>query len=182
MARSRMNLQGTNDWPLSKKMKSIELQKFIQNISAELYSFAFILIPDDLQASQLMIDSVSVFLIQNKPLVDLWKKSSDVDLVQHSENVKRHLYKAMYELSKKRYNQLRLSFKNMEDSSGFFSLNFDDKAALFLQERTDFPLELIQFILDKTEGEILAHLYSARIFMVNFKNHVSNHNEGLGIG
>jgi len=51
-------------------MKIEELQKYIQNLSPELYSFAYVLIPDDLQASQLMIDCVQSFLIQKKPLIE----------------------------------------------------------------------------------------------------------------
>ena len=50
-------------------MKSEELQKFIQNLSPELYSFAYVLVPDDLQASQLMIDGVQSFLIQKKSIL-----------------------------------------------------------------------------------------------------------------
>jgi hypothetical protein len=166
-------------------MKTIELEKFIQHLSTDLYSFAFILIPDDLQATQLMIDSVSAFLIKNKAMVEKWKSASENELLQHSEEIRINLYKAMYDLSKKRYHQLRLSFKNIEDSSGFFSLDFDDKAVLFLQERTDFSLELIEFIVAKSRGEILAHLYSARMTMVsklpsrsadNEQNYFRNHN------
>ncbi|MBC7428435.1 MAG: hypothetical protein H7336_07485 [Bacteriovorax sp.] len=167
-------------------MKTIELEKFIQNLSTDLYSFAFILIPDDLQATQLMIDSVSAFIIKNKFLVDKWKAASESEVVEHSHDIKIHLYKAMYDLSKKRYNQLRLSFKDIEDQSGFFSLEFDDKAVLFLQERSEFSLELIEFILGKSRGEVLAHLYSARISMVSKlpgrtdkvseQNHFRNHN------
>jgi hypothetical protein len=144
-------------------MKTPELEKFIQNLSPDLYSFAYILIPDDLQATQLMIDSVAAFLIQKKSLLDKWMSQDEATF---KEDLKVHLYKSMYDLSKKRYNQLRMSFKNIEDGSGFFSMEFDEKAVLFLQERTDFRPELIEFILGKTRGEILAYLYSARIKMV----------------
>lgn len=148
-------------------MKTIELEKFIQNLSTDLYSFAYILIPDDLQATQLMIDSVSAFMIKNKFLIDKWKVADEADSLEHSTDIRTHLYKSLYDLSKKRYNQLRLSFKDLEDKSGFYSLEFDDKAVLFLQERTDFSLELIEFLLSKTRGEVLAHLYSARMTMVS---------------
>ena len=146
-------------------MKTLELEKYIQNLSPDLYSFAYILIPDDLQASQLMIDSVAAFIIQKKSLIEKWTASAADD--QYSQDIKIHLYKSMYELSKKRYNQLRMSFKDIEDNSGFFSLDFDEKAVLFLQERTEFPLDLIEFILAKTRAEVLAFLYSARIKMVS---------------
>lgn len=148
-------------------MKTLELEKFIQNRSSELYSFAFILIPDDLQATQLMIDSVSTFMIQKRSLIDKWNESLQSQLSENTNDIKINLYKAMYELAKKRYSQLKMSFKKIEDNSGFFSLDFDDKAVLFLKERTDFSFEIIEFILGKTRLEVQAHLYSARIKMVN---------------
>lgn len=165
-------------------MKTLELEKLIQNLSTDLYSFAFILIPDDLQATQLMIDSVSAFIIQKKTLIDKWSTTSESELVHNSKDIKIHLYRSMYDLAKKRYNQVRMSFKSIEDNSGFFALEFDDKAALFLKERTDFPLDVIEFILGQSRSEVLAHLYSARIKMVNngpahseaIHNDVRNHN------
>lgn len=149
------------------KMKTLDLEKYIQNLSTDLYSFAFILIPDDLQATQLMIDSVSAFMIQKKDLIESLTKKGESHLLASTEDIKIQLYKLMYEMSKKRYHQLRMSFKNVEDNSGFFALEFDDKAVLFLQERTDFSMEIMEFILGKTKTEVLAHLYSARIAMVS---------------
>lgn len=164
-------------------MKNIELETFIQNQSAELYSFAFILIPDDLQATQLMIDSVSAFMIQKRTLIDKWS-AKDISVLSHnSQDIKIHLYKSMFDLAKKRYHQVRMSFKSVEDNSGFFALDFDDKAVLFLKERTDFPLDVIEFVLDQTRSEIMAHLVSARMNLIKnqeqnagFGNSVSNHN------
>ena len=165
-------------------MKTIELEKLIKNLSTDLYSFAYILIPDDLQATQLMIDSVSAFIIQNKSLIDKWSSTNESELVHNSNDIKNYLYKSMYELSKKRYNQIRTSLKAIEDSSGFFSLDFDDKVCLFLKEKTDFELDKIEFILGQTRTEVLAHLYSARLKMVNnipihpatAVNELKNHN------
>lgn len=147
-------------------MKTLVLEKFIQNLSTDLYSFAFILIPDDLQATQLMIDAVSAFMIQKKSLIEKWSSANESELKENSSDIKIHLYRSMYELSKKRYNQLRMSFKDVEDSSGFFSLEFSDKAALFLKEKSDFEFDVIEFILGQSKNEVLAHLYSARLHLL----------------
>ena len=98
------------------KMKTLDLEKYIQNLSTDLYSFAFILIPDDLQATQLMIDSVSAFMIQKKDLIESLTKKGESHLLANTEDIKIQLYKLMYEMSKKRYHQLRMSFKNVEDN------------------------------------------------------------------
>lgn len=147
-------------------MKTLDLEKFIQSLSTDLYSFAYILIPDDLQATQLMIDSVAALMIQKKSLVDQWSKAPADQLLENTEEIKLHLYKSIYDLSKKRYHQLRAGLKSVEDGSGFFSLDFDDKAILFLQERSEFSSERIEFISSKSKTEVLAHLYSARINLI----------------
>lgn len=164
-------------------MKTLDLEKFIQGLSTDLYSFAFILIPDDLQATQLMIDSVAALVIQKKSLVDQWSKSSADKVLEHSEEIKLHLYKTLYDLSKKRYHQLKAGLRSIEDNSGFFALDFDDKAVLFLQERSEFSSEMIEFISSKSKTEVLAHLYSARINMIEglsarpgLQNDFRNHN------
>lgn len=160
-------------------MKLIELEKFIQNQSTELYSFAFILIPDDLQATQLMIDSVSAFMIQNKSLIEKWSLKGE-SVVEHNPlDIKIHLYKSMFDLAKKRYQQVRMSFKSIEDNSGFFSLDFDDKAILFLKERTDLPFDVIEFITGQTRSEILAHLYSARMNLVKTQDNRTQLREAI---
>lgn len=145
-------------------MKNADLEKFIQSLSHDLYSMAFVLIPDDLQASQLMIDSVQAFLIKMSPLKDKWEQNLlEEDEVR--ESLKMELFKNIYELSKKRYYQLKMSFKEMEDSNGFFSLELDEKAALYLKEQAHCSLEKCEFILAKSRTELLAHLYSARTKM-----------------
>lgn len=146
-------------------MKTEELKKFIQNLSPDLYSFAYVLIPDDLQASQLMIDCVQSFLIQKKPLIDRMFLSKTKIATNFSDEVRYSLFKIVFELSKKRYQQLKMSFSDVEQNGGFFSLDFDEKAILFLKERGNLELYQIESITSCNQAEVLAHLYSARIKM-----------------
>lgn len=153
-------------------MKNVDLEKFIQGLSQELYSMAFVLIPDDLQASQLMIDAVSAFLIQRASLIEKWESEAQGSEDQYKATCKAFLLRTIYELSKKRYGQLKMSFKEVEDNSGFFSLDIDEKAALYLKDRLAFSLEMCEFIMAKSRMEILAHLYSARVKMTETSNTV----------
>ncbi|MDD4972829.1 MAG: hypothetical protein PHY93_00680 [Bacteriovorax sp.] len=146
-------------------MKTEELQKYIQNLSPELYSMAFVLIPDDLQASQLMIDCVQSFLIQKKTLIEkmgLTKNKIEKNLL---EETKLNLIKIVYELSRKRYLQLKISLSDVEGNGGFFSLDFDEKAILYLKEKANLDLDQIEFITSTSRSEVLSYLYSARIKM-----------------
>ncbi len=153
------------------QMKISDLEKFIQSQSLDLYSMAYILIPDDLQASQLMIDTVTAFLIQKSPTIAKWLAEKSSVEEKHFK-CKTHLLKSMYELSRKRYHQLKISLKDVEDASGFFALDFDEKAVLYLKEQAGFNLEDMEFIMAKSRSEILAYLYSARLKMVEGQNTV----------
>jgi predicted DNA-binding protein (UPF0251 family) len=146
-------------------MKTDELQKFIQNLSPDLYSFAYILIPDDLQASQLMIDCVQSFIIQKRPMIERMTLTKNKMVRNLLDETKSHLFQILCELAKKRYQQLKMSFSVVEQSGGFFALEFDEKAVLYLKDKVAMDLEQIEFITGLTRAELLAKLYSARIKM-----------------
>ena len=146
-------------------MKTEELQNYIKNLSPELYSFAYVLVPDDLQASQLMIDCVQAFLIQKKALIEKMGQTKNKIVKNLLEETKLNLIKIVYELSRKRYKHLKISLSDVEGSGGFFSLDFDEKAILYLKEKTNLDLIQIEFITSTTKSEILSYLYSARIKM-----------------
>ena len=164
-------------------MKTEELQKYIQNLSPELYSFAYVLIPDDLQASQLMIDCVQSFLIQKKDLVEKMGQSKIKIIKNLLEETKLNIIKIVFELSRKRYQQLKISLSDIEGHGGFFYLDFDEKAILYLKEKAGFDLNTIEFITSTTRVEILSYLYSARIKMTEFMpdNLFLNETENGGI-
>lgn len=146
-------------------MKIKELEKYLQNLSPELYSFAYVLIPDDLQASQLMIDCVQSYLIQKKLFIEKLASIEQPISKNSLEEIKLDILKIIYELSKKRYQQLKISLKDVEKASEFFSLDFDEKASLYLKEKGDCNLSQIEFITSKTRAENLSYLYSSRTKM-----------------
>lgn len=154
-------------------MKTADFEKLIQKDSADLYGFAYILIPDDLQASQLMIDSLQAFLIQKKNLIEKWLASEKREDI--GSEVLIYLYQSLFELSKKRYHQLKLSLMNVDDSGGFFSLELDEKAVLYLKERTSLSLESIEFVTSKNRLEVLNLMYSSRMKMIKKREEISTY-------
>lgn len=146
-------------------MKTDELQKYIQNLSPDLYSFAYVLIPDDLQASQLMIDCVQSFIIQKRPMIERMILTKNKLVRNLLDETKSNLFQILFELAKKRYQQLKMSFSAVEQSGGFFALEFEEKAVLYLKEKAAMDLDQIEFITGLTRAELLARLYSARIKM-----------------
>ena len=147
-------------------MKTKELQRFIQKLSPDLYSFAYVLIPDDLQATQLIIDCVQSFIIQKTILIDklLQTKNGEVQNALLDE-ARLQLQKIIFEIAKKRYQQLKVSFQDVESEIGFFSLEFEEKAVLYLKEKIGHDLEIVEMITALSQSEILANLYVARLKM-----------------
>jgi hypothetical protein len=147
-------------------MKIKELQRFIQKLSPDLYSFAYVLIPDDLQASQLIIDCVQSFLIQKTVLIDKLQqaKSKEVESALLDE-VRLQLQKIIFDIAKKRYQQLKISFQDVESEIGFFSLEFEEKAVLYLKDKIGHSLDTIEMITSLSQSETLANLYVARVKM-----------------
>ncbi len=148
-------------------MKIEDLQKYIHNSSTDLYSFAYVLIPDDLQATQLMIDCVQSFLIQKNTLIDRAVCTKGIDTNDFFIEVKLNLLKIIFELSRKRYQQLKMSFHDVEKNGGFFSLDFDEKSVLYLKEKSLLELNSIEYITSLNQAEVLAFLASARTKMVH---------------
>lgn len=146
-------------------MKIEELQKYIQNLSPELYSFAYVLIPDDLQASQLMIDCVQSFLIQKKSLVEKMGQSKNKIVLNLLDETRLQLLKIVFDLSRKRYQQLKSSLSDVEGTGGFFALEFNEKAILYLKDKAEIEQEVIEFITSSTSSEVLSHLNVARVKM-----------------
>lgn len=146
-------------------MKIEDIQKIIQQQSSDLYSFAYILIPDDLQASQLLIDGVQSFLVQKNLYLEKLLQVKSKTSVAHSEEIKMNILKMIYEISRKRYQQLKMSFQEVERSGGFFALDLDEKCVLFLKEKFQFEIENIEFVVSMSQAELLAYLYSARVKM-----------------
>lgn len=146
-------------------MKTDELQKYIQNLSPDLYSFAYVLIPDDLQASQLMIDCVQSYLVQKRPAIERMALAKNKVVRNLFDETKAHLFQIIFELAKKRYKQLKMSFSEVEQNGGFFSLELEEKSVLFLKEKASMDIDQIEFIMNVTRSELLARLYSARIKM-----------------
>ena len=155
-------------------MKTEELQKYIQKSSPDLYRFAYVLMPDDLQASQLMIDSVQAFLIQKKSLIEKIGNSKNRMFKALLNETKLNLLRNVYELARKRYQQLRVSFQDIENTDHFYALKFDEKAILYLKEKMQFELRDIEYITLTDKAEVISYLVSARLKMIETQNISSN--------
>lgn len=146
-------------------VKHLELDSYLQEKSQDLYSFSFILIPDDLQASQLVVDSISTLFVMNKSMIQKWINGQELGFKACENEIMRMLLKTIYELAHKRFEQIRVGFDGQKRAL-FYELTIEEKATLFLKEKFNLDLETIAFILDSNNLEIVSRLKNARLHLI----------------
>ncbi len=137
---------------------------FLQRYS-NFYSFAFVLLPDDLQASQLVVDSITQTLIRFKEeegrgLSKLLSRlqSTPFDKNGHTdenfEELELNLLRSLYQLAEKRFYHLNL-IVSYDELSPFFALNeLREKASLYLKYKFKLSSEHIAFVLSLNLREV----------------------------
>lgn len=146
-------------------MKTSDLEIIIKNLAPELYGYAYILIPDDLQAGQLIIDATQNFLLSKKFFIDkILHHEASKDVMGE---VQLRLFQAIYEIAKKRFQQIKMSFNSKNNSNNYFlSLEFDEKSMLYLRVRALLEVNQIEMVMNKDRSVILAFLSDARMKMI----------------
>lgn len=146
-------------------VKQLDLDSYFQEKSQDLYSFSYILIPDDLQASQLIIDSISTMFVMNKSMIVKWTRCDELEFKSYESEIFRMVLKTIYELALKRFEQIKVGLGSSHRVL-FHELTLEEKSALFLKEKFHLDLETISFILDSNSLEVLSRLKSARLTLI----------------
>ncbi|MBF0360756.1 MAG: hypothetical protein HQK49_07080 [Oligoflexia bacterium] len=130
-------------------MKRKEFELLLTGYIPELFSFAWAIIPDDLQAEQVVIDALLVVSLHERQLIDSCVYADNIlseskkKLIEHNYNqLKLSLYSYVYRIASKRHIQLAENFKNFSDNldnknpiySNFYSLEMEERSILFLKE------------------------------------------------
>lgn len=146
----------------------------MQPLTEKLYSMAYALVPDDLQAEQLVIDSMNAFLIKEKRTV----LAKDVDL-QSKKNVqlmRRTYFKAllryMGEIGVRRSGQLgeaQLAV-DPEEFKAFFALEPKIRFVMKLRFEGQFTVEEIEEITQLPKYEVIEKLHNGRFLLLNDLN------------
>lgn len=137
---------------------------FLKKAAQSLYSFSFALIPDDLQAYQMALDSIGAYLIELKEdekLADLLKaKLTPLDLKFHRLN----LYQKCFALGIKRHRQITYDSQSamIKEHQYYYALEVKQRAALFLKHKLSFSLEDMTFITLYPKIELISLLQTAR--------------------
>lgn len=125
------------------------------------------LVPDDLQASQIVIDGVTAFVTSEKE----WLHCMDVDGTEKMDLalLKRDIYKlvckSLYQIGSKRSAQIP-NLKNQD----FFSLDLSTRTLIYLKYKTDFTFEEILEIVNLAKPQALAKIYTGKE-AINYAGH-----------
>lgn len=113
------------------------------------------MLPDDLQAMQLLLDGISSLIAQKGP--NLFRLDLD--------KLKIEIIHSIFMLAKKRHHQLKLSIQNPESQSQFskfYKLGIEERAVVYLKDKRNFSLKSIEQITELTSAEIIYKLHTTR--------------------
>jgi len=153
-------------------MKKNELEPILDSLLTKLYSYAYALLPDDLQAEQLVIDAYSIFLVREKKFLQEFEFDSKNK--KDRLNIRRFLMRNMlldiFELGYKRSLQLRHLLQNdLGEKQGFYDLKIEQRAVLFLKEVLQYTAKEIQETMSLQKHQVIETLYNARFKILDIR-------------
>ncbi len=155
-------------------MKRTEFFQLVQPLTEKLYSMAFALVPDDLQAEQLVIDSMNAFLLKEKKSVLI--RTVDLENKKNVQLLRRTYYKSllrsMCDIGVRRSNQMSESSLAIaaEDFRAFFALDAKVRFVMKLRFENQFTVEEIEEIAQLPKYEVIEKLHNGRFLLLNDLN------------
>ena len=143
-------------------MNKQELESFLKKFSKKAYDLAYTLIPDDLQASQIVVDASTNFILTEMD----WLHCAEVEGLNKAEEVtlKKDFYLALareiYHLGVKRSSQLPMSNYEIKDEyKEFYSLEGKSRTLLFLKYRENLSVEDMSVVTGLNRTEVMNALF-----------------------
>jgi hypothetical protein len=142
-------------------MTKKDFENFLTSSNSAFYRFSYVLIPDDLQATQIVADAVLAATCENRDFPKRVKELNRVDVAPLLEEFKTSVYRYIYTIGQKRSVQLKDSLTVSIDSS-FFTMNIDERAIVYLKHKEDFGISKISEILDLPIEKVISRLNLGR--------------------
>jgi hypothetical protein len=155
-------------------MKRKEFYALTLPLTDKLYRFAFTLIPDDLQAEQLVIDSLNAFLIKERK--SIMKKEVDLNSKKETQILRRIFFKGllryMGDIGARRSVQLieQMKVERPEEFSAFYSLEPKVRFVISLRYEGQFTVEEIEEIVQIPRYEVIEKIHNGRFLLLNDLN------------
>lgn len=156
-------------------MKRKDFFQLIQPLSEKLYRFAFTLIPDDLQAEQLVVDGLNAFLIKEKKgllakVVDVQSNKKELQIVRRM--YLRNILQYVNEIGHRRALQLgeHLRLEQPTEFKNYFSLDSKVRAVMHLRFDAQFSVDEIEDIMKMPRFEVIEKIHNGRFLLLNQLN------------
>jgi DNA-directed RNA polymerase specialized sigma24 family protein len=155
-------------------MKRKDFYQLVQPLTDKLYRFAFNLIPDDLQAEQLVVDSLNAYLLKEKK--HILRKEVEIENKKELQVLRRIYFKGvlryMGEIGVRRSTQLNEQMKMFrpEEFAPFYSLEPKVRFVLALRYQAQFSAEEIQEIVQMPRYEVIEKIHNGRFLLMNDLN------------
>ncbi|MCY4524279.1 MAG: hypothetical protein OXB84_06035 [Halobacteriovoraceae bacterium] len=143
-------------------MQSNRLEVFLKGLNSELFSFSHALIPDDLQAQQLVVDAVHLLTVEEWELMLDYLSLKENQGMSISFQLKKVAYKIVFNMAKRRLEQLKGGLRGLSEYAPFFVLDINQRAVLFLKYKTNFGFKFMEEIVEKDYYQIIEILNKSR--------------------
>lgn len=155
-------------------MKRKDFYLAVQPLIDKLYRFAFTLIPDDLQAEQLVIDGMNAYLLKERKT--LLKKEIDLNSKKEVQLFRRLAFKGilryMCDIGVRRSTQLNEQMKvgRPTEYAAFYALDSKVRAVFSLRYDFQFTVEEIEEIVHVPRYEVIEKIHNGRFLLMNDLN------------
>lgn len=158
------------------RMEKNSFNSLINSISPGLYGLAGALLPDELQAEQLLSDAVSVFLIREGEALAVRSsmdkkpeaRNAPKDRARMKRFVQNHLASDILELGQNRVSQLGSIFKKQiaGEFGPFYTLSLKTRAALYMKERLKLGRQDVEQALSLSRVQLVEALANGRAHLL----------------
>jgi hypothetical protein len=145
-----------------------EFSLILQPLTEKLYSFAHALIPDDLQAEQLVIDSVNAYLLKEiKTILARKAETSKKSQQLARRGILKSILRHMANIGCRRSQQLAsLSRERGSEFTAFYNLEPEARMILKLRYETQFTVEEVEEIMQLARYQVIEKIHNGRFLIV----------------
>ncbi len=150
-------------------MKRKDFFQLVQPVTEKLYRVAYTIIPDDLQAEQLVIDSFNAFLIKEKKMILAsreYESMSKKEILVKRRSIFKNILFYMTQIGVRRSGQLTDQTKQT-DFKTYFGLEVKVRLVMTLRFDFQFSVDEIEEITGMIKYEVIEKLHNGRFLLLN---------------
>ena len=153
-------------------MRKKDLFTLIQPLLPRCHSLAYCLLPDDLQAQQLVIDAFTQCLLKEKHvwLTREWDDKDKKSQVQQRKTFLKSMIRCLVDLGVRRAAQISTPYEGQEFRQ-FYQMDPRTRAVAWLRFQQNWPLEEIERALSMKRYEVIEKVHNARFLMMGQPPH-----------